>query len=211
MSGAVVLVTWAGEASGAAAAAAAVACAGSSPDSAGLLVDLSGGRTPRPALMATAASRDLEERLAVHIPRARGASRGQLCHLALPPDEESLEDAAGALALARDSIGVLYLPPELLQPALLESGIRLSAALLRADLGCDRALTALTVRCLIERGLRVAILKAPLAWVPSRRALFGALPAASAGGVPPWILTRLLAEATSIDSGPSSLVLEPAA
>ena len=45
----------------ASAAAAALACAGSEADRAGLLVDLDCGRPPRPALIATAAARELEE------------------------------------------------------------------------------------------------------------------------------------------------------
>ena len=48
----------------------------------GLLIDV-GGRPPRPTLLASAGARELEERLAVHLPRLRAASRGQICRLAL--------------------------------------------------------------------------------------------------------------------------------
>lgn len=197
MSGAVVLVTWVGEASGSRAAAAALACAGSEPDRPGLLVDL-GGRPPRPTLVASTGARELEERLAVHLPGAGAASRGQTCHLALPADEAGLERVPAALPLVRDSVAVVHLPPQLLQPALAAAAIRPSGALLRADLDGDRALTALAVRDLTERGLRVAVLKRPLAWIPARRALFGVLPAATPGGLPSRLSSRLLA------SGPPS-------
>lgn len=194
MSGVVVLVTWAGEAVGSRAVAAALACAGAEPDRAALLVDLAPGRAPRPALVATAAARRLEERLAIHRPQASVASRGQICHLALSADREGIEQVAGSLALARESVCVVHLPPDLLQPLLEERGFAASGALLRADLDSDRALTALAARDLIGRGLRVMILKRPLPWLPSRRALFGVLPEGSPGGLPPRLLNRLLEE-----------------
>ena len=150
------------------------------------------GRAPRPALVATAAARALEERLAAHLPEARVASRGQICHLALPADDGGLERVPAALALVRDSAGVVHLPPSLLQAALDRRRIEPVAALIRADLDRDRALAALVVRDLIDRGVRVAVIKRALAWVPSRRALFGVLPAGSAGGLPARILARCL-------------------
>jgi hypothetical protein len=192
VSGSTALVSWAGRAEGSKAAAAALACAGSDPDRAGLLVELTNGRAPRPALVATAAARELERRLAAHLPEAGVASRGQLCHLTLPADREGLDRAPAALALVRASAGIVHLPPPLLQTALEEGRIRPSAALLRADLDRDRPLAALTVSDLMERGLRVAVLKRPLAWVPSRRSLFGALPAGTPGGLPPRVVERCL-------------------
>jgi hypothetical protein len=183
VNGAVVLVTWVREASGSKAAAAALACAGSEPDRPGLLIDV-GGRPPRPTLVASTGARELEERLAVHMPEARAASRGQTCHLALPADEEGLERLPAALPLLRDSIAVVHLPPALLQPALAAPRIEVTGALLRADLESDRALIGLAVRDLIARGLRVAVLKRPLAWIPARRALFGVLSATAPGGLP---------------------------
>jgi hypothetical protein len=50
----------------------------------------------------------------------------------------------------------------------------------------------LVTRDLIGRGLRVMVLKRPLAWLPSRRALFGVLPEGAPGGLPPRLLDRLL-------------------
>lgn len=192
MRGVVILVTSVGKAVGSRAVAAALACAGAEPDRAALLVDLAPGRAPRPALVATTAARRLEERLAVHRPQAGVASRGQICHLALPADQDGVEQVAGSLALARESVCVVHSPPDLLQPLLEERGFEASGALLRADLDSDRALTALATRDLIDRGLRVMVLKQPLAWLPSRRALFGVLPEGAPGGLPPRLLDRLL-------------------
>jgi hypothetical protein len=202
VNGAVILVTWVGEASGSKAAAGALACAASEPDRPGLLVDV-GGRPPRPTLVASMGARELEERLAVHLPEARAASRGQTCHLVLPADEEGLQRLPAALPLVRDSIAVVHLPPALLQTTLAEPRIEAMGVLLRADLANDRALTGLAARDLHERGFRVAVLKRPLAWVPARRALFGVLPATAPGGLPLRQVERLSASAaprTSADS-----------
>ena len=183
-----VLVSRVGEADGSRAIAAALACAGSDPDRAALLLELTDGRAPRPALVASAAARALEERLAAHLPEAAVASRGALCHLALPVTREALDRVPAALALVRDSLGVVLVPPGLLQAATEPPGLRAGAVVLRADLGCDRALTALIARDLIARGVTLAVAKRPLAWVPSRLALFGALPAGASGGLPPRML-----------------------
>ena len=191
MSEAVVLVTAVGAASGSKAAAAALACAGSEPDRPGLLIDV-GGRAPRPTLVASAGARELEERLAIHLPRVRAASRGQTCHLAVADEPEAFESVRAALPLVRDSVAVVHLPPARLQDALTHPGVRSTAALLRADLGQDRALTALSARDLIARGLRVKVLKQALGWVPARRALFGVLPLGAPGGLPAHVLHFLL-------------------
>jgi hypothetical protein len=189
--GAIVLVSRVGAAEGSRAAAAALACAGSDPDRAGLLVELSDGRAPRPALIATVSARRLEERLAAHLPEAAVAARGHICHLALAADPGGLERVPAALALARESTGVVHLPPPLLRAAL---GARSdpSAILLRADLGRDRALAGLAVRDLMGRGLRVSVLKRPLAWIATRRALFGVLSPDSPDGLPRRLQARCL-------------------
>ena len=192
---AAIAVSRVGEAEGARPIAAALACAGSDPDRAALLIELSEGRPPRPALIASAAARALEERLASHLPEAGVASRGALCHLTLPDSREGLERAPAALALVRDSLGVVLVPPRLLQAATAAGGLRAGAVVLRADLGRDRALTALAARDLIGRGVAVAVAKRPLAWVPSRRALFGALPADASGGLPARLLRLVGASA----------------
>src|SRR6476660_5697870 len=139
----IVLVSAVGEAEGTRAAAAALACAGSASDRAGLLVELGDPRPPRPALIATAAARGLEERLAAHLPEAAVAARGQICHLSLSGRSEALDRVPAAPALLREAL----------------DGRRIGgdAALLRADLGRDRSLTALAARDLMARGLRVSV------------------------------------------------------
>ncbi len=191
MSGRVILVTAVGTAEGAKAAAAALACAASETDRPGLLIDID-GRPPRPTLLASAGARELEERLARHMPELRAASRGQTCHLAAPADDSTFESIRTALPLVRDSTAVIHLPPPLLQPALAEAGIRPSAVLLRADLPIDRPLTALAVGDLLDRDLRVRVLKRPLPWVSARRALFGAPPSSAAGVLPVLLCQSLL-------------------
>lgn len=173
----VVLVVGVGAAGGSRAAAAALACAASESDRAALLIDLSGGRAPRPSLIATAGARQLEERLVAHMPEAAVASRGRFCQLTLPADLDPIERVGAALPLVRESAGIVHLPPPLLRAALEETRIRPTGALLRADLSRDRALTALAARDLMAWGLRVAVLKRQLGWLTARAALLGVLPA----------------------------------
>jgi hypothetical protein len=187
----VVLVTAVGGASGSKAAAAALACAGSDPDRPGLLIDVA-GRPPRPTLIASAGARELEERLAAHLPQLRAASRGQTCHLAIPDEDGVLELVRAALPLVRDSVAAVHLPPAWLQPLLAGEDIRPTGALLCADLVSDRALTALAVGDLLGHGLWVKVLKQPLGWIPARRALFGVLPADAPGGLPSFVADSLL-------------------
>lgn len=194
--GPAVLVSAVGAAEGARAAAAALACAGADVDRATLLVDV-GGRPPRPALLASAAAQQLEERLVGHLPRARVAARGRVCHLAVEEGREGLEAMLAALTVAREEPRVVHAPPPSLQPLLGGPlAASLSGALLRADVAADRSLLALTVHDLMRRGLRVAVLKRRLAWVTERRALFGTLPPGAAGALPPQVTGRLLSEVT---------------
>lgn len=190
MSGAV-LATAIGRASGAKAAAAALACAGAEPDRPALLIDL-GGSPPRPALMASPGARDLERRLALHRPALRAAARGQTCHLAIGDDADRDEHLQAVLPLVRGSLAVLHLPLRGLHDILEGTAVEAATVLLRADLDRDRALTALAAADLIRRGLTVRVLGRPLAWVPARRALFGALPADAPGGLSGRLLDRLL-------------------
>jgi hypothetical protein len=190
--GPVVLVTTVATATGAKAAAAALACAASELDRAALLIDLGEAR-PRPSLIAAAGARKLEERLTAHLPGAAVASRGRFCQLTLPPDPEGMEQIPAALPLVRESAGIVHLPPALLRPALETPGIRPTAALLRADLAEDRALTALAVRGLMEQGLRVAVLKSQPSWLVGRAALLGALSAGTLA-LPGSVASRLFVE-----------------
>lgn len=185
-----VLVAAVGQAEGSRGAAAALACAGADVDLATLLVDV-GGKPPRPTLLASAAGRQLEERLVAHLPQARVAARGQVCHLAVAADVEGLEAASAAVTVARGTLAVLHLPPALLRPCL-EEGPAPSGVLLRADLGADRALLALVVRDLMARDLTVAVLKQRLSWIAERRALFGALAPDGAGALSSRLVKKLM-------------------
>lgn len=191
MNGRIVLVTAVGAASGSGAAAAALVCAGSEPDRPGLLVNI-GGRPPRPTLVASSGARELEERLTAHLPEFRVASRGGTCHLAMPGDPEALQRLSAVLPLVRDAVAVLDVPPALFQDLLRVQGVEPSGVLLRADLESERALTALVVRELRQRGLLVRVLKKPLGWVPARRALFGVLFPDAPGGLPSRLRKTLL-------------------
>jgi hypothetical protein len=189
--GPTIVVTAVGEAEGSRCAAAALACVAADLDSPSLFVDV-GGRPPRPALLASAAAQTLEERLGAHLPDFKSAARGQVCHLSVPASPEGLDAASAAGAVARESVVVLHVPPELFQTALADApGLRPSGVLLRADLADDRPLVALVVRDLIARGLAAAVLKQRLSWVAERRALFGALPPGSPGGLSERSLRRL--------------------
>jgi hypothetical protein len=194
-----VLVTAVGAAEGSRAAAAALACAGAAPDLATLLVDV-GGRTPRPTLLASDAARRLEERLVSHLPTARVAARGQVCHLAVPAEEGGFELAAAAVTVARGALAAIHLQPATVR-ALLDDGAgpRPTGVLLRADVAADRPLLALAVRELLDRGLAVAVLKRRLGWVAERRAHFGALPPEQAGGLPQPIFRRLTSHTCYVD------------
>jgi hypothetical protein len=191
MKGRVILVAAVGAADGSRAAAAALACAASESDRPGLLIDIA-GRPPRPTLVASSGARELEERLTVHLPELRAASRGGTCHLAVPGDAKGLERLSAALPLVREGVAVLHVPQALFQDVLQSQGVEPSAVLLRADLVTDRSLLALTVRDLCERDLAVRVLKRPLAWVPARRALFGVLPAEAPGALPMRLRRTLL-------------------
>jgi len=188
--GATIVVAAVGAAEGSRGAAAALACAGADVDLATLLIDV-GGKPPRPALLASAAAQKLEERLGAHLPDFRAAARGQVCHLAAPAGQEGLDAAAAAVTVARGSAAVIHVPPEMLQPVLDELRPRPSGVLLRADLVEDRPLAALAVRDLVARDFAVAVLKQRLGWVAERRALFGALPPGSPGGLPQRLVRRL--------------------
>jgi len=188
--GATIVVAAVGAVEGSRGAAAALACAGADVDLATLFIDV-GGKPPRPALLASAAAQKLEERLGAHLPDFRAAARGQVCHLAVPAGQEGLDAAAAAVTVARGSAAVIHVPPEMLQPVLDEFRPRPSGVLLRADLGEDRPLAALAVRDLVARDFAVAVLKQRLSWVAERRALFGALPPGTPGGLPQRLVRRL--------------------
>jgi hypothetical protein len=168
----VICVTHVGRAEGSRAVAAVLACAGAEPDRAALLIGF-GERAPRPTLVASGAARGLEERLVAHLPDARVASRGQICRVALPAGELGLELLAGAAAVARDLPCLVHVPPPLFNELLDRHARSVSAVLLRADLADAGAMTALVVRDLIARGVRVRVAKGRPGWFVSQRAALG--------------------------------------
>lgn len=184
-----VVVTAVGEAEGARPAAAALACAGADVDRASLFVDL-GGRLPRPTLLASAAARELEQRLGAHLPRARAAARGQVCHLAIAEDEDGIAAVSAAATVGRDGLVVVHAPPRSLQDLLAAGRPRFTGAMLRVDLVADRPLLALVAGDLMARGLDLAVLKDRLGWVDERRALFGVL--GKDAGIPAQVRAKLL-------------------
>jgi len=130
--------------------------------------------------------------MAAHLPLQRVAARGQLCHLSVPADEGGLEAAAVAVSLVSGAAVVLHLPPLPGLALRARHEIRLSGALLRANLPAARPLVTQVARELTAEGLSVGILKQRLGWVAERRALFGALPPDAADGLPSSLLDRLL-------------------
>ncbi len=189
--GPVIVVTRVGAATGSRAIAAALACVASETDRAALMVDFGDTRAPRSTLVSTAGARELEERLVAHLPDAAVASRGRICSLKLSPDAVGIERLAEALPLVRESAGIVHLPPDLLHPILVGHRVRVTGALLRADLPRDRALTALAVRNLTALGMRVAVLKHSPSWLAAHAGLLGALPV-GAGAPPRRACERLL-------------------
>lgn len=202
---ATVAVTAVGAAEGARGAAAALACSGAEVDRASLLIE-PGGRPPRPTLLASSAARELEERIAGHLPWVRVAARGQVCHLAVPADEEGLAAASAAVTIARGGLAVIHVEPEFLQELVAADRPQVTGVLLRAELAADRSLLSLVAQDLIARGLDVSVLKRRLNWVDERRALFGVLGAEA--GVPPRVRDRLLADA---DEGQKHALVEAVA
>jgi hypothetical protein len=196
-----VLVSAVGAAEGARPAAAALACVGASPERTALLVDVD-GRPPRPTLLASAASRALEERLAAHLPRMRAAARGTVCQVAVPGDEDGFDVAAAAATVGRGGLVVVHVPPARVRDLLVHRvAAGLGGVLLRADVRSERPLLALACADFRERGLAVAVLKRRLPWVAERRALFGALAPGSPGGLPGRLCDRL---STKVNTGMGS-------
>lgn len=180
---AVVIATSVGGAGGGAALAAAVgvAAAGGSPErrpAAVLLVDLD--RSPRtrgPTMLASAPARELEDVVrALGAPFTAAAARGHLCQLALD-GEDGLDRVAELLAARLPaSLVVVHVPESLWSEAIADGRFGARAGLLQADLPADRALVALAVRELHERGLRAKVAGRALGRVAARRALAGIEP-----------------------------------
>jgi len=187
----VILVTAIGGAGGAVSLAAAVAVAGTETEAerAALVVDLDPAPRGRgPTVLASDAARRLEEwaRGPGGVPSA--AARGHICHASPAGGDVGEVDDGGPLQrlaelLDREppaSAVIVHLPPSLWPDALDHVRVDAGGGLLRADLPSDRALAALAVRELHDRGMRAKVASRPLGRVASRRALAGVEPGGAA-------------------------------
>jgi hypothetical protein len=138
-----------------------------------LLIELSEAQKRRPTLLASPDARELESLLRGQL-GGEPAARGHACHLILPADAASLDEAAEATELAPAGAAcVVQVPAVLWQPALDHTGLRIDAGVLAAELPRDRALAALAVRDLHSRGLRARVAGRPLGPLAARRAMAG--------------------------------------
>jgi len=173
-------------AGGGVAAAAAVAVATASLErvrrrGAVLLVEVGGERRRGPTMLAAASARELEATL-----RAEGleaSARGALCWVHSGADGDSLAGLRAALRAAGEPAGaaIAWLPAPLWRPALEDDRLRISGALLRADLPRQRALAALAVREVAAAGARPKVAARAPGAVAARRALAGLDPGGAAG------------------------------
>ena len=181
-------------------AAVAVAAGGGEGSASALLVDLDPGHRTRGAtVLASDSARELEDRLrALGGPFEAAAARGHLCYLPLPEDEDPLATVAELVAHKLPAAAVIvHLPQELWARAIGDMRLRARSGLLRAELPADRALAALAVRELHDRGLRAKVVSDPLGRVASRRALAGVEP----GGAASRRAARLARALVSSQSG----------
>jgi hypothetical protein len=181
-------------------AAVAVAAGGGTGRASALLVDLEpGNRTRGATVLASESARELEDRLgALGGPFEAAAARGHLCYLPLPGVEDPLANVAELVAHELPAAAVIvHLPQELWPRAIRDARLRARSGLLRAELPTDRALAALAVRELHERGLRAKVVSDPLGRVASRRALAGVEP----GGAASRRAARLARALVSSQSG----------
>jgi Transglycosylase SLT domain/D-alanyl-D-alanine carboxypeptidase len=173
-----VLATSLGEAKGGLAIAAAVAVSVSHARPSVLVAELGASGRRGATMLASGASRELED--ALRSAGLEAAARGRVCWVGLGSGEEALAALARAVELLpAGGLTVANVPAALWQPALGGSVQWPVAALLRADLPGDRSLTAMTVIELRARGLPVRVASRPLGRVAARRALAGL----EAGGV----------------------------
>jgi Transglycosylase SLT domain/D-alanyl-D-alanine carboxypeptidase len=145
-----------------------------------LVVEVGAARRRGPTLLAAAGASELEA--ALRTAGLDAAARGWLCWLCVTDSDdfaERLPIAIGAAAGA--SLTLAHLPPALWGDALAHRGLRPSAGLLRAQLPQSRALVALAVGELRDRGLRARVASRAPGLVASRRALAGLEPGGAAG------------------------------
>jgi hypothetical protein len=194
----VILASAIGGSGGAASLAAAIGVAATAGAGGGaaLLVDVAGGQRRGPTVLASEAARELEDRVrGIGGVFEAAAARGNLCHLALPDAEDPLEPVAALLAHELPASAVIvHMSQELWPRAIVEKRLSAAAGVLRAELPGDRALAALAVGELRDRGLRAKIVSDPLGRVASRRALAGLEPGGAASRRAARLARALLAD-----------------
>ena len=195
----VVLATAIGRSGGSGSLAAAVGVAAAAHEGSRgvLLVDLDPpGRGRGPTVLASDRARELEDRVRALGGPYRAAARGRLCYLPLERrtgegrgdedeggDDDPLAALARVLGAGLDASAVIVHVPQSLWPrAIGDPRLRARSALIRAELPADRALAALAVRELHERGMRAKVVSRPLGMVASRRALAGIDPTGAGSG-----------------------------
>jgi Transglycosylase SLT domain/D-alanyl-D-alanine carboxypeptidase/Putative Flp pilus-assembly TadE/G-like len=164
-------------------AAVAVAAGGGAGAESALLVDLDPGQRARgPTVLASDAARVLEDRVrALGGPFQAAAARGHLCYLPLQGGGDPLAPLAELIAHEPPAAAVIvHLPQDLWPRAIGDPRFRARSGVLRADLPADRALAALAVRELHDRGLRAKVVSDQLGMVASRRVLAGVEPGGAA-------------------------------
>jgi hypothetical protein len=194
----VILASAIGSSGGAASLAAAIGVAATAGAGGGaaLLVDVAGGQRRGPTVLASEAARELEDRVrGIGGVFEAAAARGNLCHLSLPDAEDPLEPVAALLANELPASAVIvHMSQELWPRAIVDERLSAAAGVLRAELPGDRALAALAVAELRDRGLRAKIVSDPLGRVASRRALAGLEPGGAASRRAARLARALLAE-----------------
>ncbi len=171
----VVLSTELGEAGGGLAVAAAIAIELAGEEGGALLVDAASERRRGPTVLASARAHALEEELGRQ-GFERAAARGRLCWTTIPPEDDAparLREALDAAAAVPAPVGVAHLPAHLWLGAVSDPELQPGGAVLRADLPAERALAAMAVMELRERGVVARVASRPLGRVASRRALAG--------------------------------------
>ena len=139
-----------------------------------VFIDGSSDTRRRPTRVSSAAARTLEAELGDVTP---AAARGLLCSIA-PTEDAWCEVIAACRESAAEAV-VAYLPPARWRE-LVDSG-EVDAAVLRADLRTERALTAIAARELIANGLTTCVVGEAPGLVASRRALAGIEPGGPLG------------------------------
>jgi LAS superfamily LD-carboxypeptidase LdcB len=125
----------------------------------------------RPTLLSSSPARVAEERLA-ELELGPAAARGRICWVGVPRDGGWLE-RLGALGESGADVIVAHLGAPEWRAAIDDPGLRVTAAMVRADVRAQRPLLALAVQDLRARGLPVRVAAHQLGLVGARRALAG--------------------------------------